>query len=791
MKKVKKLIVNLIIILLLVSCAVFAVLGFSGFFSEGGYLYQLSLEKSIEKAGGVTSLLGSGSYADPFLVRCKSELLFMDQFIEEEEINGLYNFSLANDIDMKIGAGPQNVVMGEGKDYSFQGVFFGNGHKISNLVIEAEDKAGLFEDLKGQVYDLYVEGEVKGGCAGGIAGQVESTGVIANCIANVTVTGETAGGIAGVNYGKVVHCVDQKSTSVIGDNMGEQQGCYRKDGRKYLCTDDGSYLYGFRAAARLNSDAGVLNPIAQHRIFKGLLTLGYSDGLLKLPDACEMKVEVVGEKRTIRGFFSEELSGWAVVLPEKEIEAGLPIVLKGNGNSMASTEKDISDYRLEIPSESGNTTVSVKLLSCGEGNSLFIDSDINDGLKFIHESKENEVPGRFAAQNASGSLDEGVLVSFKGRGNDSYQHFDNWKNSFALSLKERQSVLGLPENEDYVLLAGFREDSTLPYIIERDLFKSIGIPYAYDYRMVQLFIDGDYRGYYMLTGSQEIDSGRYDLVNSYEETVGLNDRKLSEYQQIKDDNPERGQLRVYYDIPNSPEDVSGGYLLEVDYKDYPDSRSRFISREGTTLTMKSNSYASKAQVDYAADLWQDFEDALFSESGYNEKGGYFGDYMDLESLADLCLTFEINEDSSMAGSVYFYTDAGDGKLHAGSHWDSEKSFAKESAVKDRSWLGGDKHGKYEDEGVMFWWQLYQHPEFIEILQKEWNKKFVPALDVLLSEDEDAHMEGGLESIPAYVRDYGDSAAIDNIRWPGGNFGIKADSIRNFLEKRRDALGEWL
>lgn len=791
MIKTKKLIVNLIIVAMLVFCALFAFLGFSGFFSEGGYLYQVMLERSIERSGGVTALSGSGSYADPFVVRCKSELLFMDEFIEAEEINGLYNFSLANDIDMKIGAGPRNIVMGEGRDFTFQGVFFGNGHRIKNLEIEAEDKAGLFEDLKGQVYDLAVEGSAAGGCVGGIAGQVESTGVIAGCISDINVSGEIAGGITGVNYGMVINCVDLRSASVIGDNMGEQRKCFRCEKNRYLCTDDGSLCSAFRAAHMLNSNMGALNPLAVHTLFKGLIGLEHSGRRAVIPEYCEVTVKAAGESRVIRGFFSDALSSWVVVVPSEKIEAGMPIRLGGEISAAAVSEEDVSDYTIEVGSDSGNITAGVRLIACGSDNTLFLDSDISDGLDFIHESKKNEVPGRFTAMDPAGVIDLGVLRSYSGRGNDSYQHFDNWKNSFALTLADRQSIFGLPENEDYVLLAGFREDSILPYIIERDLFKSIGIPHAYDYRMVQLFIDGDYRGLYMLTGSQEIDSGRYELTDSYKATAMINDRKLSDYKQIKDENPERGQLRVYYDIPNTPSDVTGGYLLEVDYKDYPDSRSRFISEQGTTLTLKSNPAASKSQVDYVANLWQDFEDALFSEDGYNDKGGHFGDYMDLESMADLCLTFEINEDSSMAGSVYFYTDAGDGKLHAGSHWDSEKSFAKSSAAKDRTWLGGDIHGKYEDEGVMFWWQLYQHQEFIDVLHSEWRRKFAPALDVLLAEDENARMDGGLESIDAYVRDYGAMAAIDNIKWSSCNFAVKADSVKSLLNKRRDALGEWL
>lgn len=743
---------------------------------------QAILEKQIALQGGVSSLKGLGTLEDPYRIRCKSELLFMEKYHNENADETRWVYSLENDIDLSKGDGDANVVIGEGDDHVFKGIFLGNGHTISGLEMSGESgKSGLFWYLWGEVYDLTVSGSSSGDCAGGIAGDVNVNAFIGNCSSYVNASGDHAGAIAGSSEGHIINCVSMTGQELIGENYGNIANSYVKQGSSYVDSAD-KVAYGRLATSRrLNSNMSMMRPDIDLHKWYPVLSVKLTP-ILSMPLCeAEYKTRMGDEEVKIKGFFSKENHAWIVAAPDGCVNDGDGVVFRvGPFSKTISINKETRDYDFKFLGRA----YQLKMATYSESDTLYIKTYVENGLGELYKDKGQEIPATYLTLDKKGEISEGLIDALSCRGNDSYQPYSVWKNSFSIGLRNRESLLGLRENEDYVLFAGFREDSVLAYIMERDLFINLNLPYAYDYDMVHLYIDGEYRGFYMLSGAQEIDNGRYELYNSYEETKALNKKKLSEYEQIKEVDDETGAMRIYYDIPRSPEDVSGGYILEVDYKDYPDTRSRFVSKHGTTITMKSNNYASKEQVYYCADLWQNFEDALFSPDGYNEAGGYYGDYMDLESLADLCLMLELNADSSLSGSVYFYTDKNDNKLHAGCHWDSEKSFVKFTHADEYvSHLGWRDHSKYDEEGVPFWAQLYEHEDFVELIKSQWNVRYKEAANALLGD--------GDYSINYYREKYSSDEAVDNLKWEELDFNRKCSKVEEYLEKRLLTLNEWL
>ena len=65
-------------------------------------------------------------------------------------------------------------------------------------------------------------------------------------------------------------------------------------------------------------------------------------------------------------------------------------------------------------------------------------------------------------------------------------------------------------------------------------------------------------------------------------------------------------LRVFRELTGEPEDITGGYILERDVIDYDPQKSRFVSRHGWSLVLRSLPYASRNEANYIADYWQDF-----------------------------------------------------------------------------------------------------------------------------------------------------------------------------------------
>ena len=166
-----------------------------------------------------SSLIGSGTASDPYLIQSGADLAWLDQnMTATENFKGVY-FKLTKSIDLggksvKIGAYP-----GWGGRIIFSGVFDGNNCSIRNLnMTESGMGAGLFSVVSGTVKNLTVYGTVKGDnkMTGGIVGWLYQ-GTIENCSSYVKVTSTGAaetGGIAGTaQQGNVTKCINYGSVS--------------------------------------------------------------------------------------------------------------------------------------------------------------------------------------------------------------------------------------------------------------------------------------------------------------------------------------------------------------------------------------------------------------------------------------------------------------------------------------------------------------------------------------------------------------------------------------------------
>lgn len=109
--------------------------------------------------------------------------------------------------DISLG-GKEWIPIGRDRSNAFTGIFDGAGHCISHFVIKDKkvENKGFFGFLKGgEVYNLSVDCNVKGGtCAGGIAAQNEG-GTIGCCAAVIEIKGKNGlyGGLAGRNTGRI------------------------------------------------------------------------------------------------------------------------------------------------------------------------------------------------------------------------------------------------------------------------------------------------------------------------------------------------------------------------------------------------------------------------------------------------------------------------------------------------------------------------------------------------------------------------------------------------------------
>lgn len=153
-----------------------------------------------------SSLDGSGTYGDPYLINDAHDLAYFSQSVNSgNSYDGQY-LAITADIDFE---GCEFVPIGvyEG-NYFFEGLLDGRGHEIKRISI-FDGNAALFGMLGGIVINLGLDdAELSGSCIGGIASHVSEMGAaIINCYARASFTSYArAGGIADNFDGYIYNC---------------------------------------------------------------------------------------------------------------------------------------------------------------------------------------------------------------------------------------------------------------------------------------------------------------------------------------------------------------------------------------------------------------------------------------------------------------------------------------------------------------------------------------------------------------------------------------------------------
>lgn len=465
-------------------------------------------------------------------------------------------------------------------------------------------------------------------------------------------------------------------------------------------------------------------------------------------------------------------------------------------------ETDIFASKKDLTLKAGDKTYEVVVMQ-GDTPSMFITTDNND-LNYFIEDKNNSDSGRVLITNADGSVDcECTVSKFKGRGNSTWLKD---KKPFALSLDKKAKLLGMDASKKYVLLANYNDMSLLHNKVAYDLSHEVGIDYSPASKQVNLYVNGEYQGVYDLCEKVEVGKNNLVKITDLEEkTEKVNEKKLEKYGQAGEVSCIKGTNK-YYNIPNNPDDITGGYLLEYEIQSrYKEEPCGFVTSHGQSIICKGPEYASKEQMDYISSFYQDFEDALYSEDGYNLKGKHYTDYIDSESFAKMYFIQELSKNIDIGlTSLYMYKDSdlvGDGKLHMAASWDFDTAFG---IYKDSENDGSGATGligpnscilgegdKFTDTPTIFN-SLLKHEDYVDCVVNEWKNNFSNKAKMIIK-DKTFNTER-LKSLKEYSESMKASADMNFSRWDilgynitgidtGSTYSENVNFLFNYLKDR--------
>ena len=387
-------------------------------------------------------------------------------------------------------------------------------------------------------------------------------------------------------------------------------------------------------------------------------------------------------------------------------------------------ERGVPCYKLTLAN--GAESADFTFYSAGSLASVFVST--SKGLSYIESSKDNrDKSAKITVVNESGAIEysdtaAGTASEIKGRGNATFGYY---KKPYQIKLSEKTALLGMDKAKTWILLANYTDQSMLHNALGFELGDALGVPFNIEYNFANLYIDGEYRGLYMICEKVQIDSARVDIADLEKATEKANEgTELGDLpiSKMKDGYLIRSTIISEYSYVNNiknPADITGGYLVELDNNYGTREPCYFKTENGNVYVVKSPEYASRAQVEYIAKLFAEMEEAIYSETGYNKAGKHFSEYMDMESFAAVYTVQELMKNwDAYTSSMFFFKDADkDGvtaKIYMGPLWDLDNTlgninFNHDYGI-DTSYLWA-QNGVFQNVVRTFAKNLMKHYEF--------------------------------------------------------------------------------
>jgi len=323
------------------------------------------------------------------------------------------------------------------------------------------------------------------------------------------------------------------------------------------------------------------------------------------------------------------------------------------------------------------------------------------------------------------------------------------------------SLLGMPEENDWVLYAPYSDKTLIRNVIAYTLANKIG-RYASRTRLCEVVLNGSYNGMYVLMEKIKRDNNRVDISNLWPEEI-------------------------------SGVDLTGGYIIKIDKTAGENVRgwtSPFPPYNGSDRRIFYQFHYPKPdeivpeQEEYIQDFILDFEMTLFG-SEYGDPLYGYSNFIDIESFVDYFLLNEISKNvDGYRLSSFFYKDREDkdNALYTGPIWDFNLAFGNADYYNGQyidDWQA-DFKGYGDSFQIPFWWlKLRADKAFSDRIITKWSN----LRDSIFSDDQLLFLVDSLTTLldEAKDRDFEKWPRLGSYVWPNPYIFDTYEEEINYLE----------
>jgi len=317
-------------------------------------------------------------------------------------------------------------------------------------------------------------------------------------------------------------------------------------------------------------------------------------------------------------------------------------------------------------------------------------------------------------------------------------------------------LLGMPAENDWVLYAPWQDKTMIRNVLTYQLSNEME-RYASRSRYVELYLNDEYRGIYVLMEKIKRDGNRVDISKLDPDEI-------------------------------TGDDVTGGYILKFDWFYTGDNIGGFESEFDDMIYnyhYPKPSDIVPEQEAYIEEYINGFETIMMGTDYTNDSTGY-PSMMNVESFVDFILLQELAKNvDAYRLSTYIYKDKEsiDNRLTAGPVWDFNHGFG--NCDYGETWEVDNWLLEYNPEGgdqMAFWWELlwedlaFQHKAAV---------RYTELRQTIFSEE---HIYSIIDSIADYL-----GPAVDRnfARWPLlGNYIWPNYYVFDTYEEEIDYLKSW-
>lgn len=236
------------------------------------------------------------------------------------------------------------------------------------------------------------------------------------------------------------------------------------------------------------------------------------------------------------------------------------------------------------------------------------------------------------------------LDYIRGRGNSTWTEV---KKPYKVKLDKKADLFGMGANKHWILLANRFDNSFVRNRMTYWLGARLGLDYTPQCVPVDVVMNGEYYGSYLLCEQIRIGESRVEIddLEEDEESIKRTDEPF----------------------------ISGGYLLSMDSYGDDNPKNVIETSRGLKLFIESPSYETynnEDQKSYIQKYVQATEDAINGTNFADAGGKHYSEYLDLDAAANYWWVqeFSANGDAYGSGSTYLYKKRS-GKLFWGPLWD--------------------------------------------------------------------------------------------------------------------------